>query len=182
MNRVLRPFLLPLLLPVVLLAACGKSTETAAEKMIESQMAKDGSKAKVDLQEGGIKIATTDASGKTSLLEMGSAPVSEGDVGVPFYPGTMPKAGESTRVSTPEGNAFTVMLHSKDTPDKVAAFYRDHLKSQATGKQFVDMSGAEGSATLMLADDDAKRTVQVHIAKADAGTDIQIVSNRATLK
>ena len=52
-------------LSVVVLAACGKvsekATEKAAEKMIESSIAKDGTQAKVNLAEGGMKVTTTDA-------------------------------------------------------------------------------------------------------------------------
>ena len=80
---------------VVALAACGKvqekASEKVAEKMIESAMQKDGSKSKVDLSSGGVKVSTTDASGKTSQMEMGTAKVGEADVGVAFYPGTKPK-------------------------------------------------------------------------------------------
>ena len=75
----------------VALAACGKvqeaASEKAAEKMIESAIEKDGSKAKVDISGDSTKITTTDASGKSSQFEMGAAKVSEAEVGVPFYPG-----------------------------------------------------------------------------------------------
>jgi hypothetical protein len=180
---------LPLLaaLPAaLLLAACGKVTETAtekmAEKMIESQMAKDGTKAKVDLSSGSAKVTTTDASGKTATMEFGSAQVSEADLGVPFYPGTKPAAGGSSRMATPEGTALTVAMHSDDTADKVAAFYRDKLKAQSAGKQFMDMSGGDGDATLMLADDKAKTSLQVHVGKSGSGSDITIVAHRGNAK
>ena len=175
----------PLMTGLVLiaaLAACGKAQEKVAEKaterMIESQLAKDGTKAKVDLSSGGTKITTTDASGKTSQMEMGGAKVSEADVGTPFYPGAQPDAAGSTRISTPDGSAVTVLLHSADAPDKVAAFYRERLKAQSEGRQFMDMNSGDGNTMLMLADDKAKSTIQVHVAKADKGSDIQIVANR----
>ena len=77
------------------LAGCGKAQEKAsdkvaekmAEKAIESAMSKDGTQAKVNLSDGGMKVATTDASGKTTQLEVGNAKVSEAELGVPFYPG-----------------------------------------------------------------------------------------------
>lgn len=168
---------------VAALAACGKPTETAsnkaAETMIESAIGKDGTKAKVKLAEGSATISTTDASGKTTQMEMGAAKVAEADVGVPFYPGTQPLDGQSTRVSGPDGTMVSVGLHSDDAADKVAAFYRDKLKAQAEGRQFMDMSGGDGTTTLMLADDKAKGAIQVHVRKADKGSDIQIVANRA---
>ena len=169
------------LLTVVVLAACGKATETAAEKMIESQISKDGTQAKVDMSSGGMKITTTDASGKVSQMEMGTAKVSEADVGLPFYPGTQPKEGAMTKISTPEGSAVTVMLHSDDAPDKVAAFYRDKLKANAQGKQFTDMSSGD-TQMMMLIDDANKQHTQVSVVKAEKGTDIQIIANKGTPK
>ncbi len=169
------------LLTVVVLAACGKATETAAEKMIESQISKDGTQAKVDMSGGGMKITTTDASGKVSQMEMGTAKVSEADLGLPFYPGTQPKEGAMTKISTPEGSAVTVMLHSADAPDKVAAFYRDKLKANAQGKQFTDMSSGD-TQMMMLIDDANKQHTQVSVVKAEKGTDIQIIANKGTAK
>ena len=170
------------LLCVVALAACGKASETAAEKMIESQISKDGTQAKVDMSGGGMKITTTDASGKVSQLEMGTAKVSEADVGLPFYPGTAPKEGAMTRISSPEGTVVTVVLHSDDSPDKVAGFYRDKLKAQAEGKQFTDMN-ASGTQMLMMSDDKTKQMTQVTVTKSESkGSDIQIMANKGTPK
>jgi hypothetical protein len=167
---------------VLALTACGKATETAAEKVIEAQIAKDGTKAKVDLGGGGLKMTTTDASGKISHLEIGTAKVSEADIGLSFYPGTQPREGEATKVSTPDGTMVNVLLHSEDAPDKVAGFYRDKLKARAEGKQFTEMSG-EGSHTLVLSDDKNKQVTQVMIVKGDnKGSDIQIVASNAVAK
>jgi Cu/Zn superoxide dismutase len=186
MNRLPSPASICLVsFAVAALAACGKAEEKvsqkAAEKMIESAIEKDGSQAKVELSESGTKVTTTDASGKTSQIEMGGAKVVEADVGVPFYPGAEVAEGQSSKISTPDGSMFTVMLHSADPADKVAAFYRDKLKAQAEGKQLMDMSN-DGNATLMLSDEKAKTGVQVHVSKADKGTDIQIVANRGAVK
>ena len=166
----------------VSLAACGKvqekAAEKAAEKMIESSLSKDGTQAKVNLNEGGIKITATDASGKATQMEMGTAQVSESELGVPFYPGTKPKEGGSMRVVAASGQSLQVTLHSDDAPDKVASFYRDRLKSLAAGKQMMDMSSGEG-AMLSVIDEKAKSTIQVHVGKADpTGSDISIVATR----
>jgi hypothetical protein len=164
------------------LVACGKATEKVAEKAIEAQIAKDGGSAKVDLSGGGVKMTTTDASGKTTHLEMGAAKVTEADVGLAFYPGTQPRDGEATKINSSEGSMITVMLHSDDAPDKVAGFYRDKLKAQAEGKQFAETS-SDGSHMLMLADDKAKQVTQVMVAKADGkGSDIQITASRSLAK
>jgi len=164
------------------LAACSKAPEKAAEKMIEAAIQKDGSKAKVDLSAGSAKITTTDASGTTSQIEMGAAKVGEAELGVPFYPGASPAEGGSSKVSTPDGSMYSVLLQSADSPDKVAAFYRERLKAMSAGKQMMDMSGGDGSANLMLADDKEKTSVQVNVMKGAKGTDVQIVANRPTAK
>lgn len=150
------------------------------EKAIESQMSKSGGgQAKVDLSGGGLKMTTTDAAGKTVQMDMGGAKVSEAELGLPFYPGAKPLEGGSTRINTNDGSTMSVGLHSSDSADKVAAFYREQLKAKSDGKQFMDMSGGDGNATLMLADDKAKSSVQVSVMKAEAGSDIQIVANRS---
>ena len=166
----------------VALVACSKAPEKAVEKMIESSIQKDGSKAKADLSGGSAKITTTDASGKTSQIEMGAAKVGEAELGVPFYPGASPAEGSSSKVSTPDGSMYSVLLQSADSPDKVAAFYRDRLKAMSAGKQMMDMSGGDGSANLMLADDKEKTSVQVNVMKGAKGTDVQIVASRPTAK
>ena len=164
------------------LVACSKAPEKAAEKMIESSIQKDGTKAKVDLSGGSAKITTTDASGKTTQVEMGAAKVGEAELGVPFYPGASPTEGGSSKVSTPEGSMVSVFLQSPDSPDKVAAFYRDRLKAMAAGKQMMDMSVGDGGANLMLADDKAKTSIQVNVMKGAKGTDVQIVASRPAEK
>jgi hypothetical protein len=162
--------------------ACSKAPEKAAEKAIESAMSKDGTKAKVDLSSAGTRITTTDASGKTSQMEIGGAKVAESDVGVPFYPGAKVSEGGSSKVSTPDGQMYTVMLQTPDATDKVAAFYREKLKGMSEGKQMMDMSGADGAANLMLADEKTKAMIQVHVMKGEKGTDLQIVANRPAAK
>ena len=164
------------------LIACSKAPEKAAEKAIESAMSKDGTKAKVDLSSGSAKITTTDASGKTSQVEIGGAKVAEADVGVPFYPGAKIGEGASSKVSTPDANMYTVMLQTPDATDKVAAFYRDKLKAMSAGKQMMDMSGADGAATFAIGDDKAKTSIQVHVMKGEKGTDVQIVASRPATK
>jgi hypothetical protein len=163
------------------LAACGKAQEKAAEKMaekaIESSMSKDGSSAKVNLSEGGMKVSTTDASGKTTQMEMGNARISETEIGVPFYPGSKPVEGSAMRIVSGDATSFSLGLHSDDALDKVAAFYRDKLKAMSEGKQLVDMSSSDG-ASLSLFDDKTKRAIQVQVSKDDKGSGITISSNQ----
>jgi hypothetical protein len=160
------------------LIGCSKAPEKAAERMIESALEKDGAKAKVDMSNNTLKITTTDASGQTRQMEMGAAKVTEADVGVLFYPGARSEEGESTRIVGPDAASYTIILHSADAPEKVAGFYRDHLKSASQGKQMMDMAAGDG-AMLMLMDDKSKSSIQVHIAKSEKGTDIRITSSKA---
>lgn len=174
--------MLPIGIAVALgMAACGKvqeaATEKAAEKMIEASINKDGSQAKVDLSQGGMKVTTTDASGKTTQMEMGNAKISEAEIGLPFYPGSQPKEGSSMRIANGANVALQLGLSSDDAPDKVAAFYRDKLKAMSEGKQLMDMSSNDG-ASLSLIDDKAKSSLQVHVSKAEKGSDIAIVASR----
>lgn len=165
-----------------LLTACDKMVEKATEKMAEKAIeseSKDGTKASVDFSQGVAKVTTTDASGKSSTMEWGGAKVSEAELGVPFYPGAKPDEAGVSRVVTPQGTAMTVVLHSGDAADKVAAFYREKLKSQSQGKNLMDVGSGEGETTLMLADEKAKSSVHVHVAKAsNSGSDINIIVSR----
>ena len=182
MNR-LAPTIVALL--ALALAGCGKVQEKANEKMvekaIESSMSKEGTQAKVDLSQGGMKVSTTDASGKTTQMEMGTAQISEADLGLPFYPGSKPTEGSSMRLVSGASSTLQVGLHSDDAPDKVAAFYRDKLKAMSEGKQLMDMSHNDG-ASLTLVDEKAKSTLQVHVNKAEKGSDIAIAANREGAK
>lgn len=164
-----------------LLGACSKAPEVVAEKMIESAMSKDGTKAKVDLSNQAVRITTTDASGATRQMEVASAIVTEADVGVPFYPGAKSGEGGATRFVGPEGSSYAVVLQSPDPPDKIASFYRDHLKSASAGKQMMDMSSNDG-ATLMLLDEKTKSTIQIIVSKGEKGSQVMITSNKATKK
>jgi len=167
------------------LGACGKVQEKAAEKVaekaIESSINKDGTQSKVNISEGGIKVTTTDASGKSTQMEMGNAKISEAELGLPFYPGAAPTEGSSMRIVNGGSTSLQVGLHSDDAHDKVAAFYRDKLKSMSEGKQFMDMSSNDG-ASLTLVDDKAKSTLQVHVNKAEKGSDIAIAASREAAK
>lgn len=182
MRRLALPFALAC---VSVLAACGKvqeaATEKAAEKMIESSIAKDGTQAKVKLSEGGMQVTTTDASGKTTQMEMGNAKISESELGLPFYPGAKPTEGSGMRMINGGSSSLQLGLHSDDAPDKVAAFYRDKLKAMAEGKQLMDMSSND-SASLSLLDDKTKSVLQVHVSKAEKGSDIALVASREGAK
>lgn len=178
----MNPHALPIAIAAALaVAGCGKvqekAAEKAAEKMIESSISKDGSQAKVDLSQGSMKVTTTDATGKTVQMEMGSAKISESELGLPFYPGAKPTEGSGMRMVNGASTSLQMGLHSDDAPDKVAAFYRDKLKAMSEGKQLMDMSSGDG-ASISLVDEKTKSMLQVHVSKAEKGSDIALVASR----
>jgi hypothetical protein len=172
-----------LLLASAALTGCGKASEAAAEKAaqtaieksIEQGMAKDGTKAKVDLTSGGMKISATDDKGQVSTTEIGSAKVGEADIGLPFYPGAKQDAKGTSRMESADSKMVMTKLDSTDSVEKVAAFYRDKLKPQAAGKTFMDNSSPD-NATLTLGDDKGDNGVTVHIEKRDSGTEIMLMN------
>ena len=85
------------------------------------------------------------------------------------------------RVATGDSVSLQVGLRSADAFDKVAAFYRDKLKAMADGRQFTDMGGSDG-ASLSLIDDKTKTSMQVHVTKADKGSEIAILTIRDKAK
>lgn len=177
---------LPLSIAIAIsLGACGKVQEKTGEKMvekaIESSMSKDGTQAKVNLSDGGMKVTTTDASGKSTQMEMGNAKISEAELGLPFYPGATPTEGSSMRIVNGASTSMQVGLHSDDAHDKVATFYRDKLKAMSDGRQLMDMSSNDG-ASLTLIDEKAKSSLQVHVSKAEKGSDIAISASREGAK
>jgi len=104
--------------------------------------------------------------------------LSEADVDLPFYPGTKPVEGQSSRYSTPTGSMVSVQLHTDDAADKVAGFYREQLKAKSAGKQFTEMSGGDDNFSFSLSDEKTQSATQVSVSKAEKGTDVQIMSNR----
>ncbi len=86
----------------------------------------------------------------------------------PVYPGAQIKG--SVMAQTEGGGTF--ILESSAAPDRVIAFYKDRAKSAGlTEKLF--MAG-EGGATYMASANDDKKTLQVVVAKAGAGSQVQV--------
>jgi hypothetical protein len=112
---------------------------------------------------------------------MGNAKISEAELGLPFYPGAKPTEGTGTRMVNGASSSLQMGLHSDDAPDKVAAFYRERLKSMSEGKQLMDMSSNDG-ASISVVDDKTKSMLQVHVSKAEKGSDIALVATREGTK
>lgn len=183
MSRVrLNPVVFALLL---LPAACGKVEEKASEKMaeavIESAIKKGGaSDAKVDLSSGGVKTTVTDKDGKQQTFELNNAKISEADVGLPFYPGTKPADGAATRITDENGTALTLSLTTKDSLDKVVAFYAPQIKKAAVGKQLVESSD-DGEHLWIIPPAEGKQYggMTVQVRRSGDTTEVQIIASQA---
>ncbi|GAA0758788.1 hypothetical protein [Ideonella azotifigens] len=150
------------------LTACGKvqevATQKATEKLIESSINKDGNtNAKVDLGSGGMKVEGQDEHGKAFKMEMGSAQISEKELGLPFYPGAKPADNKGTRIVNGDGMMMQVELTSSDDPKKVSEWYRAQLKSSQENKLVMDQ-GKEKGMTLSISDTKAESNVMVDVS------------------
>src|SRR4051812_26913706 len=82
----------------------------------------DGSKATLN-NDGSSMTVTNDKGEKTSI----GAAVSEGDLGLPFYPGSTEQKGGSTVQDLPKQKIVMSVRTSKDDPEQVGKFYKDKL-------------------------------------------------------
>lgn len=160
------------------LAACGKVTEVASqkatEKVIESQINKDGGNAKVDLSSGGATVQGTDKDGKAFKMEMGSAQLSEKDVGIPFYPGAKPKEQGGTRIQNDKGQMVSIELTTSDDAKKVAAWYREQLKPRGEGAMVID-SAKDNGMQLSIVNEKNNESLMIDVAGADDGSHITLM-------
>lgn len=170
------------------LAGCQKASEAVSEKAIEktleAQMKEGGAtEAKVDLSAGTVKSVSVDKDGKKQEFEMGNASaVSEADIGLPFYPGaSVDKQHVVKAVNNGEVTALMPM-ETTDSPEKVAAFYRERLKAMSAGRQFMDMAQGDGNHTLMLIDDAKGETMQVMVSAGKDGAPAKILLNTSRKK
>jgi hypothetical protein len=179
MPTLSRPALVCML--ALALAACGKvsevATEKATEKMIESQIAKDGGTAKVDLSQGGATVEGTDKEGKSYKMEMGSAAVSEADLGMPFYPGSKPVENGGTRIRNGEVQMASLELDSSAAPQDVSKWYREQLKSRAgEGVTVIDNARDDKGMQLSIVDSNKNESTSVEVAPGgESGSRITLV-------
>lgn len=118
-------------------------------------------------------------SAKPPAIETVGTPISETEIGVPFYPGAKVNDKVATKLASVDGNALSVNLMTADAPEKITAFYREKLKAMATDKQYVETPGSDGQMALLLADEKNKDSILVNITKSAAGSDINIVVTRS---
>lgn len=149
----------------VVLAGCGKQTTSVTTA--------DGQKIKVESASDGAHVTSTDAQGNTVSMDLDNAKLTEADFGLPIYPGATVTPKSSTRIKTPDGTSVTASFESKDSADKVAAFYRELLRARSAGKQLMDDAGGS-SVALTLMDGASGTMQQVSVAASGAGASIQM--------
>jgi hypothetical protein len=86
----------------------------------------------------------------------------------PVYPGAQVKG--SVAVQSEGGGTFA--LETSDAPDKVIAFYKDRAKSAGLSEK-LSMSG-DGGGTYVASADGDKKALQVVVAKAGTGSQVQV--------
>ncbi len=122
---------------------------------------KNGKTASIDGGQG--KMTVQDAKGTTTMeskdgklsvkgpegnMEMSPDAVKEGDLGVPFYPGST--SVNSQKTTTSGKMALLSVRETADTPDKVGEFYKGKFKSESNANstqgdtQMVVMAGKLG--------------------------------------
>ena len=144
------------------MTGCGKkASESLAEKMIESAMAKDGVKGKVNISDGKVSIETKDGTSSVSSGEGTKVPDTF-PKDVPVY------AGTKVLMSINVPNGMNLMLESGDSLEKIVAFY----KGKMTGAGWKEEMSMNQPSTTILVYKKEPRTVQ--LAVTQAGTTSQI--------
>ena len=79
---------------------------------------------------------------------------------VPLYPGATAPDGLSTAPEkrTDGGTRYSLVLATKDTPEKALAWYGDHLRAQSVGGMVAGMS-PKGNNVIVTAKVEAERTL-----------------------
>jgi hypothetical protein len=169
------------------LTACGKvqevATQKATEKLIEASINKDGNtNAKVDMSSGGMKVEGQDEHGKAFKMEMGSAQISEKELGLPFYPGAKLTENKGTRIVNGDGMMMQVELTSSDDPKKVSEWYRTQLKGANNGPDKMVMDqGKEKGMTLSISDTKVESNVMVDVSDdGGSGSHISLMYSAKT--
>ncbi|MBA4387227.1 MAG: hypothetical protein C0404_04555 [Verrucomicrobia bacterium] len=148
----------------VVLSGCGKkASEKMAEKMVESAMAKDGVKGKVDISGDKVTVQTKD--GTTTFSGGGNAKIPDNFPKEVYVPDG---ATITASASTPGG--FTLVLQVKDPGDKVAEVY----KSKMTGAGWKEESSMNQPGMNMLVYKKAGTTMTAIIAGSDKVTQVSL--------
>ncbi len=112
---------------VVIAGPDGSKVSTNQDGTSMTVTDKDGTTATFDTDgKGGLTMSD----GKGGNVQMGVDTVGEGDLGLPYYPGSVEPAGSmSGIIENDKEKVVTSIRNSKDAPAKVVDFYNDKVKN-----------------------------------------------------
>lgn len=126
---------------------------------------KDGSKSTIITnKDGSSSVSTKDGSASIG----GNTQISESELGVPFYPGSIEKSGSNFKFEGPKGNSYSCTRTTDDTPEKVIEFYKSKVENPASA-----LSDGSGSLSGKLA---SGATINVVAQTKDGKTDVIVTS------
>lgn len=170
----MRNSILVLAAAVVLAAGCGKKEETTTystpqgDVTVKQDAGGNGTmtvkgpqgEATVSSKDGNVSSTSTDASGKTSTLNIGTK-VDLSQLGVKLYPGATQKEGSSVKTDTPQGTSMAVQLETKDAAEKIISYYKTELKA--------DTTATTGDGGMVSGKNAAGDQAMVMVTKGDGG-------------
>ncbi len=157
----MKNLLVALAFTAVALAGCSKRGTTVVDangnKMVASD---DGSKVTYTGPDGKEASVETDKSGNvtvksdqgTSRMSSDPSSVTEADLGLPFYPGSTPRANTAASIDTPEMKSRTSLRETSDSWEKVVEFYKPKL----TDANVVTNSSGQSGGAIMSGKIDGK--------------------------
>jgi hypothetical protein len=125
--------------------------------------------ATVTSKDGNMTETSTDASGKTSTLTIGTK-VDLSQLGVKLYPGATTKEGGSMQTNTPEGQSTIVQLETQDDVSKIIDFYKGEIKVENTtttpqGGLISGTTPAGDKAMVVISKTDKGNTISLTVVK-----------------
>ena len=151
--------------------------EASAAAALKAHGARD---AAVDVGSGGFKATITQGDGREQKVELGVQAVAPADFALPYYPGANADPDRTSRMASADGVVSTVVLQSPDAVPQVIEFYRQHARelAQAGSAPTLEVPGAAGATSFVVAEEASGRATQVHVAPAGPGSEITLLSTR----
>lgn len=163
---------------VVLTGCGGKVAEEistkAVEKAVEKNLSADGEKVDVDLDAEGDSFSMTvsGGDGQTQMTMGAQAKVPDGfPKDVPLYPGMAMQMAMSGGAE----NAFSLQATTKDSLDKVAAYYKAQAEKQGWSEE-MSMNQGGDQPMKMLNYSKEGRVINLVLAVADGETQISLTT------
>ncbi|MHB8971331.1 MAG: hypothetical protein ACYC3X_18795 [Pirellulaceae bacterium] len=159
-------------LSVSVCLGCRKAAKEVMEGAIESQIAKEGGKADVQIGEDSVSFKMQDKKGGSNLEFGANTQLPAGfPTDVPLYA----KITLRMATSQKQNEMFFVQAVSSDTPDQIVAFYKQEAAKNGWEEQ---SSMDQGDQMKALTFKKAERNLQIIVAVTDEGTTLNINTNK----